>query len=105
MFGGIVRLVGGGLGVGDNVRFFEHQVNDPVSRCPNTGQDCEPPDDEHVRRYSKMHTREYSGMRTTVKLDNEDIYAFPFSEEFACDPLKSTSEMVVFVMRRRYLFK
>lgn len=66
MFGDIVRFFGGCLGVRHHVRFFEHQVNDPVSRCPHTNQDRKPADDEHVRRYPKRHTREYHGIWATV---------------------------------------
>ena len=54
------------MGIGRHVRFFKRQVDNQVSRGPQTNQESEPPDDSHVRRHSKKHTGEYSRRRNAV---------------------------------------
>ena len=50
MFGSIIRLFCGRGAVGRYVRFFKHQVDDPVACSPQANQEHKPADDEHMRR-------------------------------------------------------
>ena len=55
MLGGIARLFRGRRGIGRHVRRFKHQVDDQVSRAPETKQEREPPNDLHLLCEPKRH--------------------------------------------------